>query len=99
MCGGRAVRHRHTRCVIDPLLGDEQPSEEEYHAARRWARQRAVLTIVVAWALGSVASWLIWRDVLTFEALAIAVPVWLCVPIWTRQKIARDRGLPAPRLY
>jgi hypothetical protein len=55
--------------------------------------------MVASWAMASTVTWLTFHEVLTFESLVFVVPMWLCAPIWARQKIARDHGLPMPRLF
>lgn len=91
--------HRHTRVVIDPLLGDNQPSADEFIAARRWARRSAAFTSVGIVAIGFIAMWLTSGGLSVVPFVFFGLIPWLCVPIWTRQKIARDNGLPRARIY
>lgn len=84
--------------MLDPLL-ESQPTEKEYAAARRWARRTAMLSILGMTSLGTALTWLITGEPSYGVFVPLAIVIWLCVPIWTRRKIATDRGDPPPRIY
>ena len=85
--------------MYDPLLGDRQPTPEEWAAARRFAQRQAVINITSMLAIGIPVTWLILGEVAILPFAAMAVVMWLLIPRWTRMKIAKDRGDPPPRIY
>ena len=85
--------------MYDPLLGDRQPTPEEWAAARRFAQRQAVINIMGMMAIGIPLIWLVNGEVVLFPFVPLAVVMWLLIPRWTRMKIAKDRGDPPPRIY